>query len=1125
MSPTEPTHASATHLLSTVEPLSCAARMRDLADFARRHAGTPELSSVVRDLEGFVRGTGFAPHAQRAFASHLALVSRDLDAVARHLASPHPDLRRAALRAVRTLPVPDEAVLPVLHDAPTGLRRALYRTLFHARRPALADRLLPAVRRDHGAPEAAALLPACSARTVADHLPDLAHAVRSWSRLARRHPDTLTAYLRGLGDEPVDRALRALDPIRPAAVAELADGNERRRLHRYPHAARLRGGDDERCYPSRYPATVFGDRSVRSLLRVMRRWPEQARPVLRAMEPAVRAPYLERFLADRDRLSHRAVLSYLDLAPADLAEREARTVLEQIRRSQRWQRRYSDPYQDLDALAFLPYAEVADELDRAAASGDAGRRARGLAALVAAAGRTRAPVLVADVLLTRAERARAERDPVRRALLRSVAALPVPLLTAALPALERLLADTVQSRDAGPDTRRALRDIAIRLLRHPDTGPDAAAWAVDVYVRLVERFGADGLGRWGRPPANPPWWAARRKGGTADLEPHLDQVLPAGLETDLYRRLAPALDAARARGDHAPTVLVAYELGRRFWNLPELRAHLRSAALEAQDPAVAEWATLLYLFGPGAEDRAADLVATAPEAVRLPRVWHLLVRTRPTGAALAALAAVPSWIPDVDRRAARRWPVRLTSALADRLAAVAADPAAGTDDRERALLRLGDLPRTAHRLRPFLGGDDIVLREAALSALGRSGDRTLGLILRGADGPQSRAAGPALSRQALATPPAELGPALADTLLGPAKVTVRKTAARLLGHHRPPGAVGHLVRALDTGGLHRDVRAAVVGALVRCLDDPAALPALARHAPSFTETELHLALLAPGPWSCPPERRKAMASLVDTLPDPDARHWRLNGWTVRWAPWAPGADTDTIIDALCDMDRPFDRPRARIAALWRRGIALDRAGEAVRRLLDLVPADGSPVPVPRGVDTPHRRLTALLVALTNGSPATRPPDGVLEALEPRGEYRVEAGRLIVRCVRALIGTGGGEADPAELAGLMLRYLRAGGRGGPGEGDGVNVFGRALSDRHSGTEVSDEAVADVCARLLDAAEREEPRARERVGRAVLGLIGRAVRERGWSDTRIGLLTRVAELGDPDLRAAARRLAAD
>ncbi|MFL1381785.1 HEAT repeat domain-containing protein [Nocardiopsis protaetiae] len=1120
MSPTEPTQASAHQLLSTVEPLSCAARMRALTDFARRRAGTPELSAVVRDLEDRVRGTGFAPHAQWAFASHLALVSRDLNAVARHLASPHPDLRRAALRAVRTLPVPDEAVLPVLRDAPTGLRRALYRTLFHARRTALADRLLPTVRRDHGAPEAAALLPACSPRAVAGHLPGLAHAVRSWTRLARRHPDTLVAYLRTLGDEPVGRALLALDPIRPAAVAELATGNGRWRRRRYPHAARIwdEEGDGGDFYPSRYPRNPYGGRRVRSLTRTMRSDPDAAHPVLRAMEPEVRAVHLGRFLADRDRIAPRCILRLLDLMSPGTADREARAVLERIRRDQRWQHRRHDPHLDLDALAFLPYAEVADTLAEAATSGDAARRARGLAALVTAAGRTGDPALVADLLLTRAERARAERDPVRGALLRSVAGLPVPLLAEALPALERLLSDTVRSRDAGTDTRRALRDTAIRLLRHPASGTRARSWALDVYVRLVERFGRDGLGRTGRPRANPPWWSGRHGSTPTDLEPHLDQVLPAGAEAELYRRLAPVLDAARDRGEHMSTALVAGELGRRIRNLPELSTHLRSAVLEADDPDARDTAARLYLSGPDAADRARDLVEADPDTIGLlPKAWSLLVRSRPTDTVLAALAAAdPSRVPAPDGNAARRWPVRLTAALADRLAAIAADPAAGIPAREQALVRLGALPRTSHRLRPYLDGDDVVLREAALSALGRSGDRTLDTILRGADGPQSRAARPALSRQALATPPTLLGPALADALLGSAKVTVRKTAARLLGHHRPPGAVGHLVRALDTGGLHRDVRAAVVGALVHCLDDPAALPALAGHAPSFTEAELHLALLAPGPLRCPPEHRAAMAALVDGLPEADTDHWRLGGWAIRWWRWSEQRDADTVVDALCGPGHSFGRALIGARSLWERGVGLDRAPEAVERLLARVP-EGMTVPVRPGEDTPHRRLVRVLEVFCRTVRASRDDDTVdrvLSLLAERGEYSVEASNLLLGRLRARLGQE--DAPPQELAGLALRLLRSNGGGtlrGSRRGDLVWM----LADRDDGR-------AEICERLLSGAGTE-PVLRGRAGHLVLGLVDRAVREHGWSDPWPALLARVADLGDPALRAAALRLAAD
>ncbi|MDT0329965.1 hypothetical protein [Nocardiopsis lambiniae] len=1150
MSPTEPTRASAPSLLSTVEPLSATARMRALSDFARRRAGTPELTAIIRDLEAHTRGTGFAPHAQRAFASHLALVSRDLDAVARHLASPHHDLRRAALRAVRALPVPDEVVIPVLRDAPTELRRALYRTLLHARRTALADRLLPRVHHDHGAPEAAALLPACSPPVVAARLPDLAHAVLSWRRLARRHPDTLVAYLHALreagrDDEPADRTrlLRALDPLRPEAVADLATGHPGRRYHAYPHAARVHDrtrGDDARFYPTRYPVTLYGDRSVRSLMRTMRGFPEAARPVLRAMEPEVRARYLEAFLESRDALRIPSLTAHLDLLAPRRAEQEARSALERLRRSRRNGRR-DDPHLALGVLAFLPHAEVAGTLTEAAGSGDVDRRARGLAALLKATVRTGDPALIADVLLTRAVRARAERDPVRRVLLSAVAATPPPLLEASLPALERLLADTVQARDTSADTRRALRDIAARLLRHPGTGTALTAWALEVYTRLVERFGGEGLGESGRPRANPPWWTSRRRGSVVDLEPHLDQVLPRGTEHELYRRLAPVLAAARERGDHLPTVLVVRELGRRARNLPELRAHLRAAVSESGDRAVAGAAARLHLSGPDAAREALRLTGTDPDTVRIPRVWRLLVREHGTDAVLTAMMTATrvrdghAWIPDVDRRAARLWPLRLAGAVAEHLSVIAADPALSVDDRERALLRLGDLPRTTHRLWPYRTTDDIVLREAALRALGRNHDRNLESLLDAMDGPRSRAAAPALSLRALATPPSELGPALARTLHGPAKVTVRKTAARLLAHHRPPGAVEHLARILVADGLHRDVRAAVFGALVRCLDDPVALPALAEHAPRSADTETRLALLGPGPLRCPPEHRAAMAALVASLPEAEETHWRFGYWTSRWVSWGGAPDVDALNDAAGDMGRPFGRTRVGLHTLWREGIALDRAHEVVDRLLDLVPGPsaGPLVRVREGTDTPHRRLTVLLgdfVAAVYTGERDDPGrfDGrvrsVVRSLERRDEYLPEAMDLVIGRVESRIGRDEGRVRPEEITGLLLWYLRLGSRTAHSGGDVPLRPVKVLCDRRGRDEIPWDVRAEIVRGLLRAATEEE-RIRYAAGVLALGLVRRALTECGpaapWSE----LLTRIADLGAPALRAAAWRVAAD
>lgn len=110
------------------------------------------------------------------------------------------------------------------------LRRAFYRTLRHARRAALADRLLPGVRARWGDREAAALLPACTGGTVARLLPELEHAVTAWRALADRHPGPFLARARDRVPEwsfwrRCKAGLQALGRRDPAGLLELLEGN------------------------------------------------------------------------------------------------------------------------------------------------------------------------------------------------------------------------------------------------------------------------------------------------------------------------------------------------------------------------------------------------------------------------------------------------------------------------------------------------------------------------------------------------------------------------------------------------------------------------------------------------------------------------------------------------------------------------------------------------------------------------------------------------------------------------------------------------------------------------------------------------------------------------------------
>ncbi|MGW8530858.1 HEAT repeat domain-containing protein [Nocardiopsis sp. NPDC055824] len=1267
MSPTAPTYGSADHLLRSLRDQAASPRMRTLALYARDHAGTPHLAGILRQLETDGHGR---------LAVHMATAARDTAAVARHLAGPDHALRRAALRAVREFPLPDEAVPPVLTDAPTGLRRALYRTLFHARRTSVADLLLPRVRADHGDAEAAALLPACSSAQVARHLPDLRHAVRSWTRLARRHPDILLELLSGVRDDLREhgghlhsvfpdwrRLCRALDPVRPAELGGLAKDLGPRvalRSGAFPHTLRALPADPgRRQYPQRFPALPDGSRDVRVLYREMRRRPPVALAVLRSMPPAVRGEHVDAFTDTGHDRGGFALLPFLGLLPRDRAEAGARVLLERLTAFQARRPGHSDPHGDLDAVAHLPYGEAAAPLEEAASAGDADRRARGLARLVEATARTGDPGLLARVLAERVDRSRSERDPVRRALLVALAAVPPGLLVGdephgraapdgeadgpgvrtatSLPALRGLLADTLRTRDTSPPTRRALRDLAARLLRHPDTRgvPEAVGWALDAYAGLVARFGADGLGEPGRPRSGPPWWAG---GARADRvprapEPFLDQVMPRGSEQDLYRRLAPVLRAARARGDSAPAVALARELGRRARSLPGLGDQLVAAIRHDPSGATAAEAADLYLAGPDLRAGALALFRSDHATALVPRVWDVLSRHHAPGIVHAALGAAearraaaaadtggrgapgpgtgpgtadaasapagpghrarahkphgtalplpgdgagagapadravrareldtrpsvpaftdpaaglfrpgartPAWVPRIDARTARDWPVDLRDRVAAYLEGLVGDPSLALDEREAALSGLGRLPGTTDRVARFLDGPDIVLREAAAGALGHGDrpERALRLVLAHADGPQSRAAAPAMSRCALAVAPSLLGPVLGRALEGPAKVTVRKAAARLLAHHRPPGAVDILARALDAEGLHRDVRAAVAGSLMRALDHPAALPALTANVRGFTEVEVQFSLLQVSPMHCPPASREAVAAVVAALPDPGRDHWRLGGWAGRWAPWTE-YDLDDAVEALCDPDSPVDQAFRVFHALLGRGRGRDRIAEALSRLLASVPGPGEGVPVRRpdggSGGGPHKRVLRLVDLLCDE--AVRAPAGddpvlrrqvcsALDLLAARDEYGPEAVRLVQAMITREVSRADGDPDPGALGGLFLRAAAILSRHALLPEEDAEGVVDTVAPRFGRDPVPRETLASVARHVFGAAARTAGPAGEAMGLIGLGIVERAGRADGWPAPWPGLLSRAGELGHAPVRLAAWRLAVE
>lgn len=1140
--------------------------MARLARYALEHSGTPHLTALLRELDEHGHGHGH-------LALHMATAARDFDLIAHHLAGPDPELRRVALRAVRALPIPDEAVRPLLTDASAGLRRALYRTLSTARRATLADSLLDRVRAEFGDADAAALLPACTSATVARRLPDLAHAVSSWRRLARRHPDTLADHLAeritdGFTWWAHRRALTALDETRPGRVLDMLEGSAlRNRNLRVPRARRL----DRTDTLDPHHGAPLGPRLNRELWRAMRRNPGTARCVLRSLPPERAAEHIERAIARLGDRSPEPLFPFLDLLPPARAEGIARDALRRFAIFQRTNSRCLDADRDLDAIVHLPYAEAAPLLSEAASAGDPERRARGLARLLEATARTGDPELLATVLAERVERHGADRDPVRRALLRSLVTMEPTLLSPCLDALDRLVRDTVRSRDTSAPTRRALRDLVARLLRHPRTRPDPAVqdWGVETHARLVERFGARGWGDPERARHHRPWWARNPRsvwwlgnestGHHHGPEPRLGQILPPDAETMLLERLAPGLRAIRRRDPEA-LIALAGELGRRG---RDLAPHLREIVLDDPASDTAARAAARYLTGPDRADRALELFERDPRTARVPRVWETLTLHHGPNTLDRALDAVlghpdseePTdrprsadgfrfeedtgddrvWVPRVERVLARDWPESLRARLTAHLRAAVVDPVSTVEEREAALRSLCALPGGETHLAAHLAGDDVFLREAAMSALGRSADPagTLERVIAHADGPRSRAAGPVMSRCARWTPPSRLGPPLARALEGPAKVTVRKSAARLLAAYRPEEAVPSLARVMRREAEHRDVTAAVAAALLRCADDPRALNVLAEHAPALTPEEIQVALLGVDPNRLAPDVRAPAARVLDTLPAPERGHWRMAGWWARWDLW--GEQTiDDVVDALCDLDRPFTRAMATLRRHLDAGRGVDRIAGALGRLLEQVPSVARGIPPrrtgPERWESAHRRvqeLAGLMNTLLERTDAGHTVveaqrDRCLELLRGRVEYRSETIRLLQADLKRRLRE---QDDPSaatvvdhlsDVAGL----LALGGVAGPPY---MDPYVDGIFPRYGDGTLPNETRVAVVRGLLAVAATDPGEHGRIMGALALVMVERCGGDTGWADPWPELLTAVGAVGHEDLLLHAWHLA--
>ncbi|MCP4660038.1 MAG: hypothetical protein GY856_31945 [bacterium] len=945
-------------LLKQLDRLDDRARRRRMAQLAHHHRDEPDLDVLLDELEA---GEVY----EQSLAIGAALVAGRQERLLRAFASD--SVRLATLGGAvggiadgRTL----EAVLPEV--APAARRRLLAQVV-RKRRGDVADRLLPLVLRDFGAGEAARLLHVCSSPAVRRTLPEVAHAIPSWSRLATAHEEAVLDYIRERhGAAPagapalwtqVAPALRVLAVGQPHALLDLAcellaEGGLPAALesrlgtlaHRAPEQVAqlllapeyrsrlLRGGVPRgvlrhlRRLPSSLPA---------ELARILLEEPGHLAQLLEALPPAQRTAIFHHACDGVDIARREWPAGLLEALPHAVRDAEAQRMLAlpSIR---------EDPERTLEITAHRDVDEARPVLEEAASGPRAEQRRRALALLIECTGRCRRGL---SETLGFVRRIRNDQDAVRQSVFGALAGLPPTLFTADhTAALRQLVDDTLAGRDTSRLTRSRIQALAHHLLETQATKPDGALFqlALEVLRRTAEHAGSISL------PAF--------------------HNLPRDAEPEVYAALEPMIRGAAERQDFDLAMSLARTLDKRAWRIDGLQAWLEKAT-RCKPDWTARAAIELWLADPGARDeRVRRLLDRDPSAICVePVLRHLLQRRQTwldpylegrrikgrflTGETIYLLPATSGF---------HRWLPRQQRSFHALLRRVAGDGGRDLAQRVAAVHAMARLPVVGlDDLEPFLESAEIPIAEAAIGGLAWT-DRpaeVLPTLLDHLDGDRARVAMYAVPRCARLTAPRRMEEVLRDLLARERlKVTVHKEAVRLLGGLRGPGSMALLEDAWKRGEQHRDVRVAFGHAARRRLDREEAWEILAVLA-TDADVEVARSLLGASPTSIATSRRPRYAALLLAVAAHSDAELRRDAFKALVA-WVDGAEepiTEAAVDVMTDLESCVVWPAA-LAAL----IAAVRNGKSGEALLSLVHAlRTAPTPVEHNAggerDLPARR--------------------------------------------------------------------------------------------------------------------------------------------------------------------------
>lgn len=799
-------------ILAEVDGLTDAGRVRRMIALGREAQADRQTADALAALS---RG-GFY---ERRLALLACSGSRDGALPLQMLSDPSRLLRGLAISLIPIL-CTDDQVGQALDAAPEAAPRTLLKRLVRRkrRRPVEAFLARLAARKD---PALGGLLPFESPEAVTQSLDSAVslYGQADWQRLARRHPDIALNALQAQADAQTgpDARLRTqansvlpiLAEVRPqqtltlvqsllknASVSQLSLQELADRLPNETTDLVLASGDKTFLQFGTLALELTLDRllalaerqpdSLGSPIRWLRRVPPEAR----------RAVYA---LAGRGWRTAEGVLDFAvaALLPGELRAEEGRRNFNLPALAARYASRL--PYASL-----LPWEEARGLLLQTVGSPDPEQRASALASLLGSVryDRTHLP----DALALTEARAN-EQDPVRRAMLSALSALPPGRWTTSdLDPLGRIIRAALSAADLSPATASAAEKLVTALIPfHPE-------WAAEWLGTLAQERGQVHFTNLG------------------------DRLSDRDVER-IAQTLTPVLASWETRERETVLVGAARSFGRRLRVFPALVEMLERVL--AVTPYAHTASQILAVLAAHRPDRLAALVPALIQKDRsvmtLPTVYGYVHRRRQDLITpFLGQTAFPGRFSTGRTRFVlpltggfQRWTQSQQAVFAQTLEEVTRDTAYDAPSVFFIITQLAALPAIAPTRLIGLADqrmEKLAVRDAALRALARlDGGQGVPTLVEALSDARAR-----IAIYALRTTLLEMPPPAALRLLEEVprdKVTVAKEVVRLLGELKTPDAYPRLL-TIGAEPMHRDVRVALLRALWDHLEQDATWPLL-----------------------------------------------------------------------------------------------------------------------------------------------------------------------------------------------------------------------------------------------------------------------------------------------------------